>query len=210
MSGFVQRMVLPGRARPGDNPGARGRIGPNAITQLIEPLQQAYGAGVSEAVFARAGISRLLHEPVADMVPELAVRALFEALQLELGEQAAARLLSEAGRGTALYVMQHRIPGAVQLLLKALPAAAAGRLLLNAIGKHAWTFAGSGEFAVSGRQPALIEIAHNPIATPGCPWHQAVFLTLFETLVSPLVRVEHPECRRHGGHSCRFIVHYPA
>lgn len=210
MSGFVQRMVLPGRARPGDKPGAYGRIGPNAITQLIAPLQQAYGSGVSEAVFARAGIARLLHEPVADMVPELAVRALFEALQAELGEQASAQLLSAAGHGTALYVLQHRIPRAVQWSLKALPAAVAGRLLLKAIGQHAWTFAGSGEFAVSGRSPATIEIAHNPIATPACPWHQAVFLTLFATLVSPRVRVEHPECQRQGGRSCRFTVHYPA
>lgn len=208
MSGFVQRMVLPGRAAAGSDPGARGRIGPNAITQLIAPLQRAYGTELSEAVFAKAGIGRLLHEPVADMVPELAVRALFEALQAELGEQAAAQLLAEAGHGTALYVLAHRIPRPVQALLKALPAAAAGNLLLKAIGKHAWTFAGSGEFAVAGRRPATIEIAHNPIATPGCPWHQAVFLTLFTTLVSPRSRVEHPECQRGGARSCRFTVHY--
>ena len=209
MSGFVQRMALPGRAGAGNHLDARGRIGPNAITQLIAPLQRAYGTEVSEAVFTSAGIGRLLHEPVADMVPELAVRALFEALQVELGEQVSARLLTEAGHGTALYVLEHRIPRLVQALLKALPAAAAGRLLLKAIGKHAWTFAGSGEFAVTGRRPASIEIAHNPIATPGCPWHQAVFLTLFTTLVSPGVRVEHPECQCLGAGSCRFIVHYP-
>jgi divinyl protochlorophyllide a 8-vinyl-reductase len=209
MSGFVQRMVLPGKARAAaSDPGAQGRIGPNAISQLIAPLHKAVGPAASEAIFARAGIGRLLKEPPADMVPELAVRALFEALQAELGEQEAARVLGEAGEGTALYVLKHRIPAPVQYLLKALPAMAAGPLLLKAIGKHAWTFAGSGTFSAAGAGPAHIEIANNPIATPGCPWHQAVFHTLFATLVSPAVRVDHPECQRQGAHSCRFTVYF--
>ena len=47
---------------------------------------------------------------------------------------------------TGDYLLAHRIPKPVQALLKRLPAPLAARVLLAAITRHAWTFAGSGRF----------------------------------------------------------------
>lgn len=189
------------------DPGAQGRIGPNAIIQLIPPLQSAYGVAACEAVFRRAGIPRLLHEPAAEMVPELAVRSLFDALQQELGPAAAAAILKLAGEGTAQYVMRNRIPAAVRVLLKTLPGPVAARLLLGAIGRNAWTFAGSGRFSFVAGRPHVITISNNPIATPGCPWHLAVFTTMFRALASGSAELSHDACIGLGQACCRYTIH---
>lgn len=208
MSGLAQRLELPAApAAALADPGAQGRIGPNAIIQLIEPLQSVHGATVCEAVFQRAGIARLLREPAAQMVPELAVRALFDALQRELGPGDAAIMLQQAGEGTARYVMRNRIPLAARTLLKSLPGPLASRFLLKAISRNAWTFAGSGRFTAAPGRPHVITIANNPIATPGCPWHLAVFTTLFTTLASSSAEVSHDRCLALGDASCRYTIH---
>jgi hypothetical protein len=63
--------------------------------------------------------------------------------------EVAAEVARSAGRRTADYLLAHRIPKPVQALLKALPARLAARVLLSAIARHAWTFAGSGVFSAS-------------------------------------------------------------
>ena len=116
-------------------------------------------------------------------------------------------MAGEAGTRTAAYVLANRIPKAAQALLKSLPAPLAGPLLLKAIARNAWTFAGSGRVRTAARgRRFVVEIAANPLAMPGCVWHLAVFEGLFSALVAPRVSVSHPLCCHDGAALCRFEI----
>jgi divinyl protochlorophyllide a 8-vinyl-reductase len=102
---------------------------------------------------------------------------------------------------TADYLLAHRIPKPVQALLKVLPAPLACRVLLAAIRRHAWTFAGSGRFSASGRaaggaddprQPAVRGVASD---TPACDFYAATFEHLFRVLVHPRARCTETSAR---------------
>ncbi len=73
-----------------------------------------------------------------------------------------------------------------------------------------WTFAGSGRFSgeVQGwRRPVIhLTIKANPLATPGCPWHGAVFERLFATLTATQVSVLHPRCEAKGNDCCEWTI----
>ncbi len=191
-------------ARCGDAAAGRFRVGPNAVTRLAEALRDRLGEGAAEAVFERAGARALLAEPPAGMVDQGAVAALHRALFAALAADDAAAVAAEAGVRTARYLLAHRIPGPAQALLRALPAPPAARLLLRAIRRNAWTFAGSGRCRIRAGRPHRIVIEANPLAVPGCPWHRAVFGELFRTLVSPHVTVSHRRCCADGAPECRF------
>ncbi|MEM8812160.1 MAG: bacteriochlorophyll 4-vinyl reductase [Pseudomonadota bacterium] len=183
-----------------------GRIGPNAIIQVGRALRDGEHADLTETIYRRAGLFDALDNPPIDMVDEADAARLFRALFDVLPATVAGDVCAEAGTRTADYVLAHRIPKAAQTLLKALPSILAEPLLLKAIRQNAWTFAGSGQVSIGHGRPAWIEIAHNPIALPGCPWHRAVFERLFKTLVAPRVDVRHSKCRLAGSAICRFEI----
>ena len=183
-----------------------GRIGPNAVIQLAAALRDGPGEETAAQVFAAAGLSAMLAVPPESMVSEAAVARLYRALFNCLPEQEASAAAREAGARTAAYVLANRIPLPVQAVLKRLPARLAAPLLLNAIKRNAWTFAGSATVRVRLTRPYTIEIEANPIAMPGCVWHAAVFEGLFRALVAPRVTVRHPACCHAGGGVCRFVV----
>jgi divinyl protochlorophyllide a 8-vinyl-reductase len=186
------------------------RIGPNAVTQLAEAL----GPERAGSVFAAAGLSAHLREPPRTMVDEGDVIALHRALRDQFGEEGAARVSADAGRRTAHYLLAHRIPRALQWLLAILPAPTAARVLVTAIGRHAWTFAGSGRFRVLLGKPLRIEIAGGPIARaapsahPACAFYAAAFETLFRALVSPTTQVEETACEAMGAPACSFVLRW--
>ncbi len=130
-------------------PGAR--IGPNAILQLLPVLDRLEGRA------ARDRLLRGIALPPADagMWPEAACRAAHLAVWQGCGDRAGT-LLAAAGQGTADYILAHRIPRPAQALIRALPAALGARLLTAAIARHAWTFVGSGRFAVLSRRPLTL------------------------------------------------------
>ncbi len=165
-------------------PGAR--IGPNAILQLLPVLDRLQGRA------ARDRLLRGIALPPADagMWPEAACRAAHLAVWQGCGDRAGT-LLAAAGQGTADYILAHRIPRPAQALIRALPAALGARLLTAAIARHAWTFVGSGRFAVLSRRPLTLQISDNPLEFPGkpCVWHAAVLARLFQALVWPKARV---------------------
>ncbi|WP_270933242.1 bacteriochlorophyll 4-vinyl reductase [Falsiroseomonas oryzae] len=189
---------------------AAGRIGPNAITRLAEAL----GPDLARQVFAAAGLERRLAEPPGRMVPEGEVIALHRAARTIMGETAADAASREAGRLTALYLLAHRIPRPLQWILRVLPAPIAAQVLLGAIGRHAWTFAGSGAFRVRPGRPLRLEIAGAPIARaaaadhPVCGYYAATFETLFRALVSPRTRVQETACEAMGAEACVFEVRW--
>lgn len=167
-------------ARPTSEPV--GRIGPNAVLQLAAALRAREGETATAAAFDAAGLRRLLQTPPETMVDERDAARLFATMRLGRTAEAADALLAEAGRRTADYVVENRIPRLARGALACAPRRIAVAALLRAIAANAWTFAGSGACRVAMGRPAVIEIADNPIITPGCPWHCAVFARMIDRL----------------------------
>ncbi|WP_425040195.1 bacteriochlorophyll 4-vinyl reductase [Primorskyibacter sp. S187A] len=181
------------------------RIGPNAILQLVPVLEETGGAALRDRLLKQAGIATL---PTGEgMIPQEPAARLHQALREELGPRAA-DLATEAGSRTADYILAHRIPPTAQSLLRMMPRPLAAHALARAIGKHAWTFAGSGAFRVRDRWH--FSLAHNPIVAgersdaPLCHWHAAVFARLYQRLVDPNVVCRETTCCAMGSPACRF------
>jgi divinyl protochlorophyllide a 8-vinyl-reductase len=195
--------ALAGRPHP------HGRIGPNALTQLLPLLEKAGGVELRETLLARAGVFEM--PDMTGLIDEEPVARLHRAMRAEMPELAPS-LAWEAGVRTADYILAHRIPKPVQAVLKRLPAWAAGPVLSKAIAKNAWTFAGSGRFVVVRAWPAVFEIHDNPVVRgehaegPLCHWHAGVFERLYRVLVSDRARAREVACCACGAAACRFEV----
>ncbi len=195
----------------GAGPLERGRIGPNALLQLAPVCDAVLGRAARERLFAGAGVPHL--PSGAGMIDEGEAARVHQALRREFPVEAPA-ILAAAGRGTGAYILAHRIPKPAQAVLRLLPAGLAAPVLAKAIGAHAWTFAGSGEFRQAGRRPLVFEIADNPVVRgeaaegPVCVWHAAVFETLFRALVSRRARAVETACCAAGAPACRFEIRW--
>jgi divinyl protochlorophyllide a 8-vinyl-reductase len=192
-------------------PHDRARIGPNAILQHLPVLDDRIGPRLRTALLHRAGVAAPPSD--AGMLPQADVARLHHAVRLFLPDRAA-EIQRAAGLATGDYILAHRIPGGAQRLIRALPAPLGVRLLTMAIGKHAWTFAGSGQFRVLGYGPLRVEIRDNPLAigpadAPICDWHAAVFARLYGALVWPDVQVVEEACTAMGAPSCIFRIAQP-
>jgi divinyl protochlorophyllide a 8-vinyl-reductase len=209
-----------------------GRIGPNAITRVAEVLPTFVGDRETRAVFERARLAGYLLAPPQDMVDEVEVTRLHQTLRDVLGGKLAGEVARQAGLRTADYLLAHRIPRPVQVLLKRLPAPWAARLLLAAIRRHAWTFAGSGVFSThagsgvfsihagSGLftagpgRPVVLAIRNNPLCKgvisdqPACDFYAATFERLFRVLVHRDARAVEVACEARGDTECRFELRW--
>ena len=191
-----------------------GRIGPNAITRVAEASQHRLGATITAELFSLAGLSRHLVDPPQQMVDEAEARQLHLTLRSALGARVAAEVSREAGVATAEYLLTHRIPMPVQALLRLLPATLASRVLLAAIRRHAWTFAGSGHFEAVAGPPAMLTIRDNPLCrgqtsdVPVCDYYAATFEHLFRRLVHRDTRVTELSCEARGDDACRFELRW--
>lgn len=184
-----------------------GLIGPNAVLQLLPVLEQVGGEALRDQTLARAGIFDV--PDGSEMIPEGIAARLHKQVRADFPDMAP-ELSWAAGVGTAEYIMAHRIPIFAQRILFALPAPIAARLLSRAIGQHAWTFAGSGEFEASSAWD--FEISNNPVVLsessdlPICHWHSAVFETLYRALVDRRARCTERTCCAAGSDKCRFTL----
>lgn len=191
-----------------------GRIGPNAILRVAEVMTARFGSTGTWALFERAGLLRYLRQPPGQMVDEAEVRQLHGALREQLGAAAAREVAAAAGRATADYLLGHRIPKPVQRLLHLLPAPLAARVLLAAITRNAWTFAGSGTFSARAGRPVQLTIRHNPLCqglhtdTPACDFYAATFERLFQVLVHRRSAVREVACEACGDDACRFEIRW--
>lgn len=171
------------------------RIGPNAVLQIAAVLVDRHGGDAHRRVFARAGLLDWVDRPPHEMVPERDVARLHVALARELGPIAADAVAREAGERTARYILAHRIPPLAQRLLRLMPARLASPVLLAAIGRHAWTFAGSAAFCAAPGPPVALSLT-------GCclcrttlaggrlgSFYAATFEGLFQALVTRRSRV---------------------
>ena len=182
-------------------------IGPNAILQMLPVLDRALGAEARARLLSEAGIFDL--PDGTRMIPEAEAARLHQHLRQQQPLRAPT-LATKAGLATGDYILAHRIPAPAQTLLRCLPAPLAARILSRAIAKHAWTFAGSGGFAVI--DPWCFEIADNPIVrgevSAGClcHWHAAVFTRLYRRLVARQSLCVETDCCAQGASACRFEI----
>lgn len=202
------------RSRTQISNGNGARIGPNSLIQTGLALSALFGDGTARMIFDQAGIGHRYADPPGTMIDEREPQRLFAVLCDTLSDRDATRVLAEAGHRTGQYLLANRIPKQACRVLPHLPAAITARLLVRAISAHAWTFAGSGRFSgeVRGwRRPVIhLAIKANPLATPGCPWHSAVFERLFATLTATRVSVLHPRCQAKGYDCCEWTITGPA
>ncbi|MEM6489500.1 MAG: bacteriochlorophyll 4-vinyl reductase [Pseudomonadota bacterium] len=185
---------------------APGRIGPNAVIQLGEAMRALAGETAARALYHEAGCPGLLDAPPDAMIDQRVPAALFAALWRTHAPEDAYAIAADAGRRVADYVIANRMPAPARLLLGALPRSTATNLLLGAIARHAWTFAGTGRCRVETRPTRLISISDNPLAMPHGIWHAAVFGRLIDRLAAPGARIAHRACCREGAPVCTFEV----
>ena len=191
-----------------DTQGSAAFVGPNAAIQTFAALRVLQGVRAAKAVAIRAGVGPWLSRPPGAMIPEGSAAAIFRAVGEICGAEAR-HVMAAAGAGTGSYVLAHRIPAPVRSVLPLMPDPIAARLLLAAIRKNAWTFAGSGAVTTAAR-PWTVEIADNPLAQEGgCAWHAAVFERLFRALVHPRTVARETACCAAGAPACRFVLEVP-
>ncbi|MBK1619639.1 bacteriochlorophyll 4-vinyl reductase [Lamprobacter modestohalophilus] len=188
------------------------RIGPNAITRVAEALIAVRGS--ADAVFAAAGLTHHLADPPETMVDERDVTALQQALRAELEAETAAAIAHDAGLRTGDYLLAHRIPKPAQRILKLLPSGPASGMLLKAVGKHAWTFSGSGHFSYTIGRPVRVRIEDCPLCrgsqadVPICDFYRGAFERLFTTLVNRRTQVTETQCQAMGADACIFEMRW--
>lgn len=186
------------------------RIGPNAIIQVASVLRDRFSLPFAESVL-RGATPYTLDTMPTGMVDEREAQAVVHALVERVGAGAATPVLREAGHRTAAYLMAHRIPVLAQWLMRALPQRLGLRLLLQAMSANAWTFAGSGQFAVV-HSAAGTELVFHDCAMcrnmrqpqPMCDFYAGTFERLIGTLISATIRVDEVECMAQGDAVCRF------
>lgn len=189
------------------------RIGPNAIVRLGEALTSRIGREGARRLFENAGLGDYLSVPPETMVDESEVTRLHRALRGTLGECVSESVSFDAGIRTGDYLLAHRIPAPVQRLLRVLPAALASRLLLAAISRHAWTFAGSGRFHASPLPGGVrLSVSGCPLCRGArgkavlCGFYAGTFERLFDTLVRRGASATEVECEARGDAACVFRV----
>ncbi|MEM0953246.1 MAG: bacteriochlorophyll 4-vinyl reductase [Pseudomonadota bacterium] len=196
-------------ARVRDVTTQTARIGPNSVLQLVPLLDEELGTGPREMLLNEAGMT---HLPADEgLMEEGPAAALHQAVRARYPDIAPV-LTRRAGLHTADYIISHRIPFIVMHLLQHAPPWLSAPLLAKTIERHAWTFAGSGDFRIASKRPLAFELFDNPVVrgehsdVPLCHWHAAVFQRLFTKLVDPDARVVETHCCAMGHDACRFEV----
>ncbi len=181
------------------------KIGPNSIIQTVGALESAYGKSRADEILTNAGQGHWIGNLPSEMTDESKFHALVTALQKEIGETATAGILKESGERTAKYLLRVRIPGPFQKIVKLLPPGLAFRVLLFAISKNAWTFAGSGEFDYSSKPSPNINVK---VTFPSEPvvgnFYLGTFIALLRELVNPNTSIRENIRKESGAIVCRY------
>lgn len=192
---------------------AIARIGPNAITRLSEALAASVGDAVRFRIFEGAGLIADLVAPPTGMVDETHVIRLHRVLRAELGHAQARAIARDAGVRTGDYLLANRIPRVMHHVLPRLPRRWAGAILLEAMRRHSWTFAGSGVFTAKTGRPMQLAIRGCPLCReasgahePLCDFYAGTFERLFRVLVAPDAVAREMACEANGADACRFEI----
>lgn len=188
-----------------------GRIGPNVLIQTAAALERRLGRdAANRALWASARLT--VDTLPTEMVRETDANALMRYLMAEFGQSIARNILREAGECTGDYLLAHRIPGIARMTLPLLPGPAALRVLLGAIGRHTWTFAGSARVRLTPGDPAMISLTHCPLCAgvqsevPTCDFYLGTFARLARALLGRQAWAEEVACEARGDSACRFLI----
>jgi divinyl protochlorophyllide a 8-vinyl-reductase len=193
-------------------PPSEARIGPNAITRVAEAAEARLGRHAMAAIFAEAGLSHHLISPPERMVPESDVTLLHRGLRGMLDVASARSIGREAGARTAAYLLANRVPGAMQLLLRGLPARIAAHVLLRAVARHSWTFAGGAGFHAKPGKPSVVSLEGCALCRGEtgqdmlCDYYGATLEGLFRALVHRRTLATQTRCAARGDSECRFVL----
>ncbi len=199
-----------GRAEHVSPQASIGRIGPNAVLQVFNVLDDLLGPIETKRLAKRAGLSHHVAAPPSAMVDERDVVALHQAVRASLSADQARNVLMQAGDRTAAYILANRIPKFAQSVLRALPARPACAILLRAIAKNAWTFAGSGRFNFQAGRPIILTLLDCPACLEvyrreePCYYYTATFEGLFRSLVHPDAQITNQDSPRADGRARIF------
>ena len=207
----------PGAGLPqGEERPAPGRIGPNALIQTARALEARYGADEARRILRLCGMDILMEEDPQGMRDEREFLSLVTFLTKLLPSGELRAVLHDSGRRTGAYVLRHRIPGPVKLLVRPLPRGLRLRLLLEAIRRHAWTFAGSGSYQFRMGDRPLVSLRHGapaqrvPSTEPLHAYYRGAFEELLRAMVAPTTELEETDAfgvgRRDG---VDFHIRFP-
>lgn len=189
-------------------------IGPNAVSRTLDAVTERFGPEVAKRLQESAGVPA--HLPPS-MIPERWFVRLVSELRTEASEAESRAILRDAGHATAEYVVANRIPAFARRILRLLPARLALPLLLRAVSRHAWTFAGRGEFV---HADGVLTLSDAPTCRPeaegghtcfpdpeeyGGAYYEAAFAGIL-SLAAPDLRVRETSCVRAGASACRFVL----
>lgn len=187
-------------------------MGPNAIIQTFAALSDSLGPDRLRPLLGGTPLERYIAAPPTALINEREFHSLARHLLTQLGPRETAQILCRSGALTAEYVLANRIPPPVGRLLRWLPARLALQLLLPAIARFSWTFAGSGAFAYAvGRSPWLsiaspLLQADPALAEAVCPYYQAAFDRMLGALVGPRVTLREVACLARGADACVYQI----
>jgi divinyl protochlorophyllide a 8-vinyl-reductase len=186
-------------------------MSPLAVLELLDTLEVMLGAEAKAEALREALIHRLPSpdEPVRE---DKAAR-LHRAVRRLWPEDADA-LLRRAGEEAGRYVVDHRLPDRGRQLLLRMPRSAAAWLLARRTEQQAWTFAGSGRFAVESA--GRFSLLDNPLVRGEkanraiCFYHAGFFERQFRAVVHPGIRCVETACVARGDPACVFRLLTPA
>jgi divinyl protochlorophyllide a 8-vinyl-reductase len=193
--------------------GVAARIGPNAIIQTAAALVDRVGAAEATALLQATTQWSLDHLPET-MVDEREVTALVAAVMARHPGPAGEAIMCESGVRTADYLLRVRIPRLAQRVLALLPPRFGLRLLLSAITRNSWTFAGSATFSVE-RDPShttRFSLVGCPVcrgmsaSAPACHYYASTVERLVRAILAPSAQVVEEECEAMGASRCRFRI----
>lgn len=188
---------------------AAARIGPNALIQSVNALREQYDAARIQSILHQCSQEALLVSLPTTMVAEQAFAGLVVALADQLGVAEAHKILWRAGQLTAGYLLQHRIPRPFQWLLRPLPHRSALQLLLLAVGKHAWTFVGSGQFSyVVGKTPELTVLTRLYPGEAVCGFYGGTFDHLIHVLIATQAQTKVTTSLTAGQTTCVYAIQF--
>ncbi len=189
-----------------------GKIGPNAIIQTVAALREMFGDEGARAVLVRGGVGDLPDHLPHELIDEREFHALVELLIEQIGEERTNMVMARSGQLTSEYVFANRIPPVARIALRLLPPRMRLRLLLPAMRRHTWTFAGSGVFAYDLTPTPSLSIANGTLfdtsamAAAMCAYYRGAFEHMFRKLVCPHATLRELECQARGDRRCRYAI----
>ncbi|QFS81312.1 V4R domain protein [Roseivivax sp. THAF40] len=184
-----------------------GLMGANMVVPLHAVIEKEIGGVDRDLVFHASGITDLPGE--AEFVPEGKVAHLHQLVWEKWPEQAP-RMMDMAGRVAAEVFVAHYIPPKARLMLQNMPWSISAWLVGKSARHNAWTFAGSGMFAI--QSTSRLALFHNPLALninadgPCCQYYAAMFEHMFQRLSHRDFTCKEVCCSATGSDHCAFDI----